>query len=154
MQQEDGIGIEAGIRRLYTNSSRKVSSDASPLVNRKDRFVDALQYAKDIIAFDTTSSLSNAALTDYVEDRLRQMGCQTERLEYEDENGVRKASVVGKRGEGRGGMAYFGHTDVVPAVNWFTREHGPFAPAVQDGRLYGQGGLRHERVGGQHVGCR
>ncbi len=101
--------------------------------------MDALQYAKDIISFDTTSSLSNVALTDYLEDRLKQMGCRTERLEYEDENGVRKASVVGKKGEGRGGMAYFGHTDVVPAINWFTEDHGPFTPAVRQGKLYGRG---------------
>jgi len=101
--------------------------------------VDALQYAKDIISFDTTSSLSNVALTAHLEDRLKQMGCRTERLEYEDENGVRKASVVGKKGEGRGGMAYFGHTDVVPAINWFTEDHGPFTPAVRQGKLYGRG---------------
>ena len=101
--------------------------------------MDALQYAKDIIAFDTTSHLSNVALTDYLEERLRAMGFRTERLEYDDENKVRKASVVGKKGEGQGGMAYFGHTDVVPAVNWFTQEHGPFTPAVEGGKLYGRG---------------
>ncbi len=101
--------------------------------------MNALQYAKDIIAFDTTSSLSNMALTDYLEDRLTHMGFRTERLEYDDENHVRKASVVGKKGDGRGGMAYFGHTDVVPAINWFTQEHGPFTPAVQGEKLYGRG---------------
>ena len=65
--------------------------------------MDALQYAKDIVGFDTTSDLSNLALTDYIEDRLRKMDFHTERLEYSDENGVRKASVVGKKGEGSGG---------------------------------------------------
>ena len=41
--------------------------------------------------------------------------------------------------KGGGGLAYFGHTDVVPAINWFTEEHGPFVPAVQEGKLYGRG---------------
>jgi acetylornithine deacetylase len=36
-------------------------------------------------------------------------------------------------------LAYFGHTDVVPADPWFTSEHGPFQPTVRDGRLYGRG---------------
>tara|TARA_B100001013_G_C24617145_1_gene445656 strand:+ start:1140 stop:2267 length:1128 start_codon:yes stop_codon:yes gene_type:complete len=101
--------------------------------------VDALQYAKDIVAFDTTSDLSNLALTNYIEDRLRKMDFHTERLEYSDENGVRKASVVGKKGEGSGGMAYFGHIDVVPAINWFTKKHGPFEPSVDGDKLYGRG---------------
>src|SRR5690606_17102638 len=38
-----------------------------------------------------------------------------------------------------GGMAYFGHTDVVPADPWFSREHGPFQPTVVGERLYGRG---------------
>lgn len=36
-------------------------------------------------------------------------------------------------------MAYFGHTDVVPADPWFFPEHGPFTPTVKEGRLYGRG---------------
>lgn len=36
-------------------------------------------------------------------------------------------------------MAYFGHTDVVPADDWKFAEHGPFQPTVKDGRLYGRG---------------
>jgi acetylornithine deacetylase len=46
---------------------------------------------------------------------------------------------LGKKGEGRGGVAFFGHTDVVPADNWFSDEFGPFTPTVQGGRLYGRG---------------
>lgn len=101
--------------------------------------MDAIQYAKEIVAFDTTSNRSNAALVDYLEDRLQRTGFRTERLEYDDEDQVRKASVVGKKGEGLGGMAYFGHTDVVPAESWFTEEHGPFTPAIKGGKLYGRG---------------
>ena len=99
----------------------------------------ALDYARDLIAFDSVSTLSNLAVTDYVQDALRRLGFETERLEYNDPYGVRKASVVGRKGSGVGGMAYFGHTDVVPADNWKFTEHGPFQPTVIDGKLYGRG---------------
>lgn len=101
--------------------------------------MDALGYAKELVAFESTSNLSNVPITDYVETVLKQLNFSTERLEYEDAKGVKKANVVGKKGEGTGGMAYFGHTDVVPADTWFSREHGPFEPTVKENRLYGRG---------------
>jgi acetylornithine deacetylase len=52
---------------------------------------------------------------------------------------VRKASVVGKQGAGAGGMAYAGHTDVVPADDWFQPEHGPYRAVVDGDRVYGRG---------------
>ncbi|MDA1163040.1 MAG: M20 family metallopeptidase [Planctomycetota bacterium] len=99
----------------------------------------ALEYAKQLVAFESTSVLSNVAVTDYVESQLRRTGFTVERLEYDDLNGVRKASVVGRKGSGSGGMAYFGHTDVVPADPWLSGEHGPFEPVVIGDRLYGRG---------------
>jgi acetylornithine deacetylase len=104
-----------------------------------DVFMDALKYAADLVAFESTSVLSNVPVSDYVEGTLAELGFATERLEYDDGNGVRKASIVGKKGTGSGGMAYFGHTDVVPADPWFSSEHGPFQPTVVGSRLYGRG---------------
>jgi acetylornithine deacetylase len=101
--------------------------------------MDALDYARDLIAFDSISPVSNCAVTDYAEAQLKRLGFETERLEYNDELGIRKASVVGRRGQGTGGMAWFGHTDVVPADNWSIAEHGPFQPTVKGDRLYGRG---------------
>ncbi|MCA9071690.1 MAG: M20 family metallopeptidase [Planctomycetaceae bacterium] len=101
--------------------------------------MDALKYAQDLVAFESTSNLSNVPVSDYVEQALKKLAFTTERLEYDDANGVRKCSIVGKKGEGQGGLAYFGHTDVVPADNWFSDEFGPFTPTVRDGRLYGRG---------------
>lgn len=101
--------------------------------------MEALKYAQDLVRFESTSVLSNVPVSDYVEQALQKLAFQTERLEYDDDNGVRKCSIVGKKGEGQGGVAYFGHTDVVPADNWFSDEFGPFTPTVQDGRLYGRG---------------
>jgi acetylornithine deacetylase len=101
--------------------------------------MDALEYTKRLVAFESPSYLSNVAVTDYVQETLKSQGFVTERLEYDDAAGVRKASVIGKKGEGRGGVAYFGHTDVVPADDWLSREHGPFEPTVIGDRLYGRG---------------
>jgi len=98
----------------------------------------ALDYARELVAFDTVSVRSNVAVTDCIEGHLRRLGCEIERLEYDDANGVRKATVIGRRGSGPGGFAYFAHSDVVPAADW-ALSHGPFEPTVRDGRLYGRG---------------
>jgi len=99
----------------------------------------ALDYAKQLVAFESTSVLSNVPVSDFVEETLQRLEFQTERIEYDDANGVRKANIVGKKGPGTAGLAYFGHTDVVPADPWFTEVHGPFEPTVKEGRLYGRG---------------
>jgi len=101
--------------------------------------MDALQYASELIAYESTSRLSNVPIIDYLEQLLEKLGFVTERIEYDDAKGIRKANVVAKKGQGTGGMAYFGHTDVVPADKWFSDEHGPYAPTVKGDRLYGRG---------------
>jgi acetylornithine deacetylase len=101
--------------------------------------VNAVDYASELIRFGSVSHLSNGPVTDYAEGVLRELGCETERIEYMDD-GVLKANVVGRFGDaGTGGLAYFGHTDVVPVDDWSIAEHGPFEPIVRDGRLYGRG---------------
>jgi len=101
--------------------------------------MDSLTYAEKLVSFESTSNLSNAEVADYIEKALSELDFETERLEYTDGNGLRKVNIVGKKGNGTGGVAYFGHNDVVPVTDWFSSEHGPFAPTVKDGRLYGRG---------------
>lgn len=98
----------------------------------------ALQTAQELVRFNSVSNRSNIEITDHVQEILQRLGGTIERLEYTDPNGVPKASVVAKFGPGTGGVAYFCHTDVVPADRW-ALEHGPFEPTVRDGRLYGRG---------------
>jgi acetylornithine deacetylase len=101
--------------------------------------VNAVDYASELIRFGSVSYFSNGPVTDYAEGVLRELGCETERIEYMDD-GVLKANVVGRFGDaGAGGLAYFGHTDVVPVDDWSITEHGPFDPVVRDDRLYGRG---------------
>lgn len=101
--------------------------------------MDALQHTTELVAFPTVSTSSNAAICAYLEEVLKKLGFATERIEYVDPQGVDKVNVVGKKGRGTGGMAYFAHTDVVPADAWFSSDHGPFEPTVKGGRLYGRG---------------
>ncbi|MGF1579392.1 MAG: M20 family metallopeptidase [Gemmataceae bacterium] len=101
--------------------------------------MDALAYNQKLVAYESTSSLSNKDISDYLEDVLRSFDFATERVTYRDENGVEKVNVLGKRGEGVGGMAHFSHSDVVPANDWLFEDHGPFTPTIKDGRLYGRG---------------
>lgn len=101
--------------------------------------MNALTYAKELIAFDSTSCHSNVEVTDYVEQTLRRLDFEIERIEYEDGHGVRKANVIGKKGAGKGGVTYLSHTDVVPADDWSFPDGGAFEPVEKNGRLYGRG---------------
>jgi acetylornithine deacetylase len=101
--------------------------------------MNALQYTQQLLRFPTVSNVSNASICDYLESVLTKLGFTTERIEYNDLAGVNKVNIVGKKGSGSGGMAYFAHTDVVPADGWFDSEHGPFDPTVKDAKLYGRG---------------
>ena len=101
--------------------------------------MNALSIASELVAYPSVSRSSNVEVTRAVARHLEQLGFALEWLEYDDEQGVRKACVLGKKGEGTGGLAWFGHTDVVPADPWFDPAHGPFEPRVVAGRLYGRG---------------
>lgn len=101
--------------------------------------MNALEYASDLIRFNSTWYRSNRDVSDYCEQTLRRLGCETERIEYVDSDGVLKVNIVGKKGSGSGGLAFFGHTDVVTTDDWSIAEHGAFEPTVVDDRLYGRG---------------
>ncbi len=100
---------------------------------------DALEYARSLVAVPSVSANSNAPVSDVVERHLRALGFQIERQEFLDPFGVPKVNVIGRKGPGTGGVAYFSHTDVVPADTWSITGHGPFEPTVRDNRLYGRG---------------
>src|SRR5437868_6890912 len=98
--------------------------------------MSAVEFAKDLIAFDTTSAGSNLALIDYAQNILEKAGARCRRTP--DVTG-QKANLFATFGpDGDGGYVLSGHTDVVPVAGqtWTT---DPFRPVVRDGKLYGRG---------------
>ncbi|MES2496524.1 MAG: acetylornithine deacetylase [Pseudomonadota bacterium] len=96
---------------------------------------DAIDILERLIAFDTTSSLSNLALIAYVETYLADLGVDSRRVTGADD----KANLIATiGGAGDGGIVLSGHTDVVPVTDqpWTMP---PFQLTRRDGRLYGRG---------------
>ena len=89
-----------------------------------------------LVAFDTTSRLSNLALIDFIADYLGGHGIESTRL-FDD--GGDKANLFATIGEpGDGGIVLSGHTDVVPVddQDWTS---DPFTVVRRGDRLFGRG---------------
>jgi acetylornithine deacetylase len=106
----------------------------------------SLELSQSLIRFPSVSNTSNVAIIEWLADRLSTAGFAVERSDYLDDEGVAKANLIarrdplGPRRQAAGGLAYFAHVDVVPAVRWSGPSNcGPFEPTVVDGRLFGRG---------------
>jgi acetylornithine deacetylase len=89
-----------------------------------------------LVAFDTTSHLSNLALIDWVERYLTGYGIASRRIVSDDGAKANLLATVGPAVEG--GVVLSGHTDVVPVAGqaWTS---DPFALVERNGRLFGRG---------------
>lgn len=94
-----------------------------------------LDVAQALIEIPSVSADSNAAVVDFLSDWADGRGWHTERLTYRDAEDVQKHCLVARVGQGSGGVAFLSHTDTVPGLE----DWEPFAPRVEDGRLYGRG---------------
>ena len=104
--------------------------DAAPLAER------AVALLERLVAFDTTSALSNLALIAWVEDYLAGHGVASRRVTSAD---GRKANLLATVGpNAAGGVVLSGHTDVVPVKGqpWTSN---PFVLTPRDGKLFGRG---------------
>ncbi|PHQ37227.1 M20 family metallopeptidase [Rhodopirellula bahusiensis] len=118
----------------------------------------AVRLLSELIAYPTVSHTSNQAITEWVADRLRAQGFECEQTRYLDGEGVPKFNLIAKRlptdsssksgdlstqsidrPENETGLAYFCHTDVVPADRWGGPGGNPFEAVIEDNRLYGRG---------------
>ena len=97
---------------------------------------DPVQVTRELIAFNSISANSNAAVSDYLHEQLGRAGFTVERITYQDAGGVEKVNLVGRKGEGKGGLALLGHSDTVPVDGW---ESDPFSAEIRDNRIYGRG---------------
>ncbi len=90
----------------------------------------------DLMKFNSTSYLSNVAISNYLIEKLQSLGFEIETVDYIDRNKIEKRNVVAKFGQGEGGLAFFCHSDTVPAEHW---PIDPFKATYQDGKIYGRG---------------
>ncbi|MCB0073951.1 MAG: M20/M25/M40 family metallo-hydrolase [Caldilineaceae bacterium] len=109
-----------------TNPSNPAAVDVAAL--------DVIPLTQELVAMESESQHSNAAVSDRIAAVMRAIGFEVERLAYDD-NGVEKVNIVGKLGQGAGGLGLFGHSDVVPGGDGWQ----PYVPEIRDGRLYGRG---------------
>ncbi len=116
-----------------------VSRNAPNLRSSGVCLMRAIEYLQELIPFPSVSTESNRDITDCVSAWLVKLGFETERVDYLDECGVRKSNILGRKGPAGCGLAYFGHTDVVPVNSWSYRKSGPWTPLITDGRIYGRG---------------
>lgn len=89
-----------------------------------------------LVAFDTTSRLSNLPLIAFVEDYLAGMGVASERVYDETGSKANLWATIGP--SDTPGVVLSGHTDVVP-VDGQDWSSDPFALDERDGRYYGRG---------------
>src|SRR6187200_1080514 len=90
--------------------------------------------ARELIAIDSRSFVSNLAVAERVEAELA--GFEIERIDYKDGNGVAKRALVAHRGP-LGGLALSGHMDTVPDTGW---QEDPWSARLHtDGVLHGLG---------------
>ena len=89
--------------------------------------------ARDLVAIDSRSFVSNLQVADRIEAALR--GFEVERLDYSDAAGVAKRVLVAHRGPA-GGLAFSGHMDTVPDTGW---TDDPWSARVEGGVLRGLG---------------
>ncbi|RKQ70379.1 acetylornithine deacetylase [Oceanibaculum indicum] len=96
----------------------------------------AIAMIRRLVAFDTTSALSNLALIEDVKSYLAEYGIDS-RLTFDEAHG--KANLYATIGpKDKGGVVLSGHTDVVPVEGqiWAT---DPFEVVEKNGLLYGRG---------------
>ena len=98
--------------------------------------VSSQDWLSDLVAFDTTSRLSNLQLINHVEEYLEQFGARCERIESPCGKKANLHGIIGP--EVNGGVVLSGHSDVVP-VDGQAWDTDPFKLVEHDGKLFGRG---------------
>ena len=102
--------------------------------------MDAKQLTSQLIRYNTVSYNSNVDIMKFLKERLIEIDCDVEWLEYLDANGVQKVNLIGKKGgspdAGDRGIALLGHIDTVPAVGW---KSNAFEARIEGTKMIGRG---------------
>src|SRR5688500_2946689 len=91
-----------------------------------------IELKQELSLIESASRESNAVTAARLEVEVRARGFVTERLEYTDANGVLKVNIVGRKGEGTGGIAFLSHLDTVPGTSWTS---DAWSPRIEGDRL-------------------
>ena len=89
---------------------------------------DVVALTEALVSEDSVSRNSNASVSAVAREAMEQAGFEVEQLEYHDDQGELKVSVVGKKGgavEASGGLGLYSHTDTVPGDSWADRAWSP-----------------------------
>lgn len=97
--------------------------------------MNPLPIARDLVAVPSVSSQPNGPVAAVTAQWMSNCGFEIERLEFVDPQGITQVNLVGKKGRGGQGLAYFGHNDVVPIDTWSHPHSGPFTPTVLGDKL-------------------
>jgi acetylornithine deacetylase len=97
---------------------------------------EIITLTRELVAIPSETTNSNAAIIDFLQIWLESRDFTLERVSYMDANEVEKINLIAKRGEGKGGLGFFSHSDTVPGD---PREWDPFDPIIQDNKLVGRG---------------
>tara|TARA_R110002049_G_scaffold4601_5_gene32759 strand:- start:1058210 stop:1059487 length:1278 start_codon:yes stop_codon:yes gene_type:complete len=126
-----------------TNSTPSSTPMSDSTSTSSDSTSTSIERLRELIGFNTVSSSSNTAISDCVAEHLQSLRFDVQRSEYVDAHGVTKTNLIARRGgddrAAVGGLAYFCHTDVVPADTWTGPGGDPFTAVIQDERIYGRG---------------
>jgi acetylornithine deacetylase len=96
----------------------------------------AISHLQRLVAFDTTSRVSNLELIAYVEAELGRLGVPVRRIANAEGTKANLLATLGPQAEG--GVVLSGHTDVVP-VDGQAWTGNPFELTRRGDRLYGRG---------------
>ena len=66
--------------------------------------LEAVELTRELVDIKSVSRWSNQEIAGLVEERMAQNDFETESLEYVDENGEKKVSIVGKKGTQYGAL--------------------------------------------------
>lgn len=119
---------------MDATESRHPSSTSNAIL------AEAKSLLGELVSLRSVSSESNVTITRSIEAVLNSLGFEVEISQYTDPRGVAKANIVARRGpDAPGGLAYFCHSDVVPAADWSGPGGDPFSPVTTEDRIYGRG---------------
>lgn len=94
---------------------------------------DTLELLKDLIKRDSVTP-KDAGCQDLLATRLKKLGFEEERLDFEDTQ-----NIWLRRGDAKPLFVFLGHTDVVPPGPLAAWISPPFEPTIRAGKLYGRG---------------